>query len=79
MRDEDLINLGVRLEDRPGAPSVWKRDDPEVLQQELRDKQAAADQAKARKLQQKTAVKQKVGPLPGRPWGLGPHITTFSS
>ena len=44
---------------------MWKRDDPEVLQQELRDKQAAADQAKARKLQQKIAVKQKVGPLPG--------------
>ena len=77
MRDEDLINLGVRLEDRPGAPSVWKRDDPEVLQQELRDKQAAADQAKARKLRQRNAVKQKVGPLRGHSWSLGPHMTAF--
>ena len=79
MRDEDLIGLGVRLEDRPGAPSVWKRDNPEVLQQELRDKQAAADQAKARKLQQKIAVKQKVSLPPGCSRGLGPHITTVST
>ncbi len=37
MRDETLVDLGVRLEDK-GGKSTWKLDDPEVLQRERNDK-----------------------------------------
>ena len=44
IRDETMLELGVRLEDR-GDDSVWKLDDPKVLRQEQEAKrQALAEQ-----------------------------------
>ena len=43
-----MIKLGVRLEDR-GDESVWKLEDPEVLQSEQQAKQQAAAEQKLKK------------------------------
>ena len=37
LRNSTLVELGVRLEDGASG-TVWKRDDPEVLKREIRDK-----------------------------------------
>ncbi len=37
VRDETMVGLGVRIEDK-GGKSTWKLDDPEVLQRELEEK-----------------------------------------
>lgn len=34
VRDDTLVELGIRLEDKPDGSSVWKQDDPEVLRAE---------------------------------------------
>lgn len=34
VRDGTLVELGIRLEDRPDGSSVWKPDDPAVLRAE---------------------------------------------
>ncbi len=49
VRNEDLVNLGVRLEDRTDGPSAIKFDDPEVLREEITAKQEEAAQAAEKK------------------------------
>ncbi len=44
VRDETMVNLGVRFEDK-GGKSTWKLDDPEVLQRE-RDEKIQKDKEK---------------------------------
>lgn len=34
VRDDTLVDLGIRLEDKPDGSSVWKPEDPAVLRQE---------------------------------------------
>lgn len=34
VRDDTLVELGIRLEDKPDGSSVWKTDDPAVLRAE---------------------------------------------
>ncbi|KAL3152254.1 hypothetical protein ABBQ32_001333 [Trebouxia sp. C0010 RCD-2024] len=48
IRDETMLELGVRLEDR-GDESVWKLEDPDVLRQEQEAKQQAAAEQKYKK------------------------------
>lgn len=48
VRDDALVDIGIRLEDTSGGASVWKMDDPEVLRKE-RDEKLAAIAAVARK------------------------------
>ena len=56
VRDSDLIDVGVRLEDRPGQPSVWKFGDVEELKKERARKQ----EEEIKKQQQKEeAIKKK--------------------
>ena len=58
-RDETMAKLGVRLEDRPGAPATWKREDPGVLAAERRE--AAAEKAKAEAAKVEKALAKQRG------------------
>ncbi|DBA81679.1 TPA: hypothetical protein ACH3X1_007426 [Trebouxia sp. C0004] len=49
IRDETMLELGVRLEDR-GDESVWKLEDPAVLRREQQAKQQDAAEQKLKKL-----------------------------
>ena len=50
LRDETLVDLGIRLEDRSNAKAVWKPDDPAVLRQEVEErKQQQLDAARKKK------------------------------
>jgi cysteinyl-tRNA synthetase len=60
LRDESMVALGIRLEDRPDGTSVWKPEDPAILaaeQEERRQVLAAASLVKARNVLE---VKKKV-------------------
>jgi len=52
VRDGALAQLGVRIEDSTGA-SIWKMDDPAVIQKEIADKRQKAAEAAAKKRQGK--------------------------
>ena len=62
IRDETMLELGVRLEDR-GDESVWKLEDPAVLRREQQAKQQAAAEQKLKKLVMAHSKKQAVSPL----------------
>ena len=49
LRDTDLIDLGVRIEDRTDGSSLWKREEPSVLRKELAEKRAQEAEKKAKK------------------------------
>lgn len=57
VRDNTLVELGVRLEDRPDGTSVWKLEDAETLRQEAAVKAATAAAARHKKLQAQLALK----------------------
>jgi cysteinyl-tRNA synthetase len=58
IRDGALVDLGVRLEDRPdGRPSVWKRDDPSALRQEAAERAKAQAAAARKKVANQHALK----------------------
>merc|ERR1719305_716071 len=59
VRDNALVDLGVRLEDRPGKPSLWKLESPEALCAEQAEKAAAMAEAARKKLTNKLAEKAK--------------------
>jgi len=60
VRDGALVDLGVRLEDRPdGRPSVWKRDDPAALRQEAAERAAAQRAAAVKKAANLHALKAR--------------------
>lgn len=50
VRDHTLVDLGIRLEDRPTGKAVWKKEDPAVLRAEVEAKERAAMEAKTKKL-----------------------------
>jgi len=49
LRDTQLVDLGVRLEDRSDGPSLWKLDDPATLRREVQEKKEKAAEAAAKK------------------------------
>ncbi|KAG2499369.1 hypothetical protein HYH03_002944 [Edaphochlamys debaryana] len=51
VRDEALVDLGVRLEDRADGKSVWKLDDPAAMREEIAARAAAAASAARKKLE----------------------------
>lgn len=57
VRDDTLVEAGLRLEDKPDGSSVWKLDDPEVMKAESAAKAAAATEAKLKKLRNKLDLK----------------------
>lgn len=64
MRDDVMVDLGVRMEDKADGSSVWMADDPETLQEERRERQERVQQEalnKAKKaVEVKTALLEKV-------------------
>ncbi|GLC35821.1 hypothetical protein PLESTB_000497800 [Pleodorina starrii] len=61
LRDHTLVDLGVRLEDRPEGKAVWKLDDPAAMREEIAARAAAAASAARKKLE--GAVERKVKEL----------------
>ena len=59
IRDETMLELGVRLEDR-GDESVWKLEDPIVLRREQQAKQQDTAEQKLKKLVSAHSKKQAV-------------------
>ncbi|GBG86559.1 hypothetical protein CBR_g41622 [Chara braunii] len=59
VRDESLIDIGVKLEDKPGGQSVWKLDDPSVLKKERERERRERLQAPIKKLDRKIASKKQ--------------------
>jgi len=59
VRDVSLVDLGVRLEDRTGVPSIWKLEDAASLQRERAEKQAEKDLVAVKKLGNKLGQLQK--------------------
>jgi len=58
VRDEELVDLGIRLEDRSGElGAVWKRDNPTTLRMEIAEKKMAVQAAKVNKV--KGAIDRK--------------------
>ncbi|DBB16222.1 TPA: hypothetical protein ACH3X3_014548 [Trebouxia sp. C0006] len=57
IRDETMLELGVRLEDR-GDESVWKLEDPAILRREQQAKQQDAAEQKLKKLVSAHSKKQ---------------------
>ena len=55
-----MPELGYRLEDRPGAPSAWKPDDPALLRREAAERQATKLAAQRKKAEQTLKLKQTV-------------------
>ena len=56
LRDETLVELGVRVEDRAEG-ALWKLDEPEVLRRELQAKQAKQLEDRATKMLNKLNAK----------------------
>lgn len=67
MRDDTLVELGIRLEDKPDGSSVWKPEDPAVLRAEQQERQRAAAEARSKKLRSQLDLKTKVGGCPDMP------------
>eukprot|EP00195_Chlamydomonas_chlamydogama_P001473 CAMPEP_0202920984 /NCGR_PEP_ID=MMETSP1392-20130828/77139_1 /ASSEMBLY_ACC=CAM_ASM_000868 /TAXON_ID=225041 /ORGANISM="Chlamydomonas chlamydogama, Strain SAG 11-48b" /LENGTH=790 /DNA_ID=CAMNT_0049614513 /DNA_START=176 /DNA_END=2548 /DNA_ORIENTATION=+ len=59
VRDTTLVDLGVRLEDKPDGKAVWKLDDPAVLKAEQEERARQAAEAAAKKLQTQLQLKVK--------------------
>ena len=57
-RDETMVRLGIRLEDRASGKSMWKREDPTELQREIEEKRAAERERAAAKAK---AAQDKAG------------------
>eukprot|EP00192_Tetraselmis_astigmatica_P007572 CAMPEP_0117672910 /NCGR_PEP_ID=MMETSP0804-20121206/14178_1 /TAXON_ID=1074897 /ORGANISM="Tetraselmis astigmatica, Strain CCMP880" /LENGTH=765 /DNA_ID=CAMNT_0005481587 /DNA_START=120 /DNA_END=2418 /DNA_ORIENTATION=- len=59
LRDDTLVDLGIRLEDRAGAKAIWKPDDPAVLRQELQERRQQQQEAARRKKENLLKAKTK--------------------
>ncbi|KAJ9527314.1 hypothetical protein QJQ45_025542 [Haematococcus lacustris] len=58
LRDTTLVDLGVRLEDKPDGTAVWKLDDPAAMRAELAERAAQVADAARKKLE--GALERKV-------------------
>jgi len=53
IRDDVMPDLGIRIEDISGKPSIWKLDDPELLIKERDDKRRMAKENALKKIRNK--------------------------
>lgn len=58
-RDQTMVELGVRLEDKAGQPSIWKLEDKETLRREQAEKEEKERDARLRKLENRLREKRK--------------------
>jgi hypothetical protein len=59
VRDSKLVDLGVRLEDKPDGRAVWKLDDPATMRAEQEERARAAAEQVVKKLQTQLTLKEK--------------------
>lgn len=60
MRDERLIDVGIRLEDTPNGPTTWKYDDPAALRREREERQQQTEAEKLQKIVNQANTKEKL-------------------
>ncbi|KAG5484465.1 hypothetical protein LSCM1_07834 [Leishmania martiniquensis] len=60
VRDEWLVDAGVRLEDNPAGPTTWKSDEPALLRKELAERCAQQEGDRKKKLANQAATKRKM-------------------
>lgn len=60
VRDEWLVDAGVRLEDNPAGPTTWKNDEPALLHKELAERRAQQEGDRQRKLANQVETKRKL-------------------
>lgn len=59
VRDEWLVDAGIRLEDNPSGPTSWKTDDPALLRKELAARRAQEESGRKQKLENLLKTKCK--------------------
>ncbi|CCW65283.1 unnamed protein product [Phytomonas sp. EM1] len=59
LRDEALVDAGIRLEDNATGPTTWKNDEPESLRKELIARREKEEMGRLVKLQNQIETKQK--------------------
>lgn len=84
LRDETLVDLGIRLEDRTNAKAIWKPDDPAVLRAEAGERRRQQQEAAAKKKQNLLNTKSKelekfqgIAKLPPIPVALADKYSKF--
>lgn len=60
VRDERLVDVGIRLEDKPNRPTTWKYDDPVALRREREDRKRQVEEEKVQKLLNQVNTKEKL-------------------
>lgn len=60
VRDEWLVDAGVRLEDNPSGPTTWKSDDPALLRREMEERRVQLEGDRKKKLQNQMETKRKL-------------------
>eukprot|EP00798_Chlamydomonas_sp_ICE-L_P004138 gene4138-biopygen21852 len=58
VRDVALVELGVRLEDRPDGKAIWKLDDPAVIKAEQQERAKTASEAARKQMENALNLKQ---------------------
>lgn len=81
-----MVELGVRLEDKPGKPATWKLEDRETLRKEQQEKVEKEREVKLRKLENKVREKKKeyekwqsARPTPAEYFSTGANAGKYTS
>ena len=59
IRDKDLVELGIKVEDKSSSSSIWKMVDKETLKREIEEKKREAEVRKLKKEKQKQLLEKK--------------------
>ncbi|ORC85816.1 putative cysteinyl-tRNA synthetase [Trypanosoma theileri] len=60
VRDEWLVQAGIRIEDNPAGPTTWKSDDREVLMREMAERKEQQCLEQRKKLENQIETKRKL-------------------
>lgn len=60
VRDDQLVEAGIRLEDKPNGPTSWKYDDPAALRREKVEREQQAAGEKLKKAINQAGTKEKL-------------------